>query len=223
MGGMLVVTPMMREPNGKARLYGRALQSVFNLEWDGQIDHYMANGGDDYSNGSGTVTRKYQEARDVFLAGSWEWLCCAEYDMIVPSDGLKRLAALDADIAYALYCFRHQSRKEWNAYTELTVTHGKSISKDANAARQAWGNVIPVAGVGQGFTLFQRHVIEAVPFRYWKGVSSDWAMAYDAQRVGLTQVCDTSVVCGHMTLTPSPQVLWPDVNEEKLYRTEFIG
>lgn len=214
---------MLRDVSGKARLYGRALQSIYNLEWSGQLDHYTANGGDDYMDGNATVTRKYEEARQVFLAGSWDALLCAEYDMIVPADGLKRLAALDADIAYGLYCFRHGGRREWSAYTELTVKSGTSLSKQPNEARRLWGSAMDVAGIGQGFTLIKRHVLEAMPFRNWPGVCSDWALAIDAGRTGLTQVCDLGAVCGHMTLTPSPQILWPDPNEEKLYRLEFIG
>lgn len=213
---------MLKEPDGRARLYGRALQSIYNLRWDGQVDHFMSSGGDDYQDGSATVTRKYEEARRVFLAGSWDAMLCAEYDMIVPEDGLKRLAALDADIAYGLYCFRHGARREWSAYSELSVTKGVSLSKQPEEARRLWGGAVEVAGIGQGMTLIRRYVLEGMAFRHWKGVSSDWALAVDAQRAGLTQVCDLGCVCGHMTLTPSPQVLWPDPDEEKLYRVEFL-
>lgn len=223
MSGVFVVTPMMREPSGKPRLFGRALQSAFSLEWSGQLDHFTANGSDDYSRPNETVTRKYQDARDVFLAGKWDYFLSVEYDMIVPPDGLKRLVALDADIAYGLYVFRHGGRRDWSAYTELTVTSGQSLSKQPAEARRLWGSAVNVAGIGQGFTLIKRYVLEAMPFRNWPGVCSDWAMAIDAARAGLTQVADLGCVCGHMTITPSPQVIWPDVNEEKLHRVEFLG
>ena len=97
------------------------------------------------------------------------------------------------------------------------------LSKDVDAARAAYGSVIDVEGCGLGCTLIKRKVIEELPFRNWRGVSCDWALAYDAQGSGFTQKMDTRVVCGHMTMMPSPQILWPDVNEEKLYRQEMIG
>lgn len=217
---ILVVTPLMREMSGKTRLYARSLASHYNLEWSYQLDHYQANGGDDYRSPGNTVTRKYEEARRVFLAGKWDAMLCVEHDNVVPSDALKKLSALDVDIAYGLYILRH-GQKVWSAITDLTTWNLTSLSDNPEAARAAWGNVVDVAGIGQGCTLIKRHVLEQFAFRNWKGVSCDWALAMDARAEGMSQKCDTSVIVGHQTLTPSPQTLWPDASEEKLYRQEF--
>lgn len=219
---VLVVTPLMREPDGRPRLFGRALQSIYSLRWPCQLDHYHQNGGDDYSDGNGTVTRKFEEARQRFLDGGYDAMLCAESDMIVPADGLERLAALDTDIAYGLYVWRH-GKPQWSAYTRVEHWQGRPLSLHPEQARQAWGQCIEVKGIGQGFTLIKRHVLENLHFRNWKGVSCDWALAIDAQEAGYQQVCDLGCVCGHMALTPSPRVLWPDPNEAELYRTEFLG
>lgn len=217
---VLVVTPLMRELNGKTRLFSRSLASHYSLDWRWQLDHYQINGGDDYRSPGNTVTKKYQEAQQVFLAGGWDAMLCLEHDNIVPMDALTKLAALDCDVAYGLYVLRH-GQKVWSAITDLDTWSLKSLSDDANAARAAWGSVVDVAGIGQGCTLIKRHVLEQFPLRNWKGVSCDWALAMDVRAAGLTQRCDLSVIVGHQTLAPSPQTLWPDVNEEKLYRQEF--
>lgn len=218
---VLVVTPLMKEPDGRSRLFARSLASIYNLRWHTSIDHFMINGGDgDYLRPSDIVTAKYQEAQKVFLAGNWRWMMCVEHDNIVPPDALEKLAALDCDIAYGLYVLRH-GQKVWNAITDLDTWSLKSLSDNPEAARAAWGSVVDVAGIGQGCTLIKRHVLEQFPLRNWKGVSCDWALAMDARAAGLRQVCDTSVVCGHQTIVPSRQTLWPDPTCEKLYRQEF--
>jgi hypothetical protein len=218
---ILVVTPILRHPSGKAQLFTRALASIYNVRWAYQLDHYQAVGGEgDYLRPSDIVTRKYQEAQKVFLAGNWDAMFCCEYDMVIPENALEKLVALNVDIAYGLYVLRH-GQKVWNAITDLDTWSLTSLSDNPDAARKAWGGVVDVAGIGQGCTLIKRHVLEQFSLRNWKGVSCDWALAMDARAAGLRQVCDTSVVCGHMTITPSRQTLWPDINEPKLYRQEF--
>lgn len=216
---VLVVTPILREPTGRARLYARALASILNLEWPGRVDHYLQNGGDDYREPARTVSLKYMEARQVFLAGAWEWFMAAEYDMILPPDAMLRLAALETDIAYGLYVFRHGLNR-WNAYIDMTYPWGDSLSNHPEDARAAWGQAIPVTGVGLGCALIHRRAIEAVAFRENGGTSCDWPFAIEAGEAGLKQVCDLSTVCGHMSIVPSPRILWPDINEPELHRME---
>lgn len=214
--------PIIREPDGRARLYGRCAASIFNQRWHGQIDFYTPVGGDNYADPYETIVRKYSQAREVFLKGAWDYFWCVECDMVLPLDALSKLLALDVPIAYGLYCWRRQPY-EWSAYTELHERYGVPISDSPTAARAAWGNVIDVAGIGQGCTLVKREVMEAIPYRYTKGVSSDWNFSLDALKLGVRQVCDLSVVLGHMTMTPSPCIIYPDVNEPKLHRMEFLG
>lgn len=211
---VLVVTPIKRA-YGSSFLFPAAHESIYQLEWRyGGIDHYSPNGGDDKL--SHPVADKYRAAQDVFLRGEWDYLLCAESDMIVPRDGLQRLADLNTDIAYGLYCWR-ESPKEWNAYLSLGVKEGKSITSNPDAARDAWGKVIETAGVGQGFTLIKRHVLETIEFRGRVGAGCDWNFAIDAQYHKFTQLCDLSVVCGHIHHT---KVLYPDPTQPDLYRAD---
>lgn len=221
---ILAVTPIMKQPEGKAQLFGRAFASIYWQRWTaGRVDHFMPSGDDNYLDGNGTVTAKYRLAQEVFLAGDYEYFACLEYDMILPEDALERLAALDADIAYGLYVFRHTGRRYWNAANRIELMGAAWLSQDVGNARRAWGHVIDVQGCGCGCTLIKRHVLEALRFRNWRGVSCDWALAYDARGGGFTQKLDTRLICGHMSLMPSPQILWPEPSEENLVRVEFLG
>lgn len=221
---ILAVTPVLKEPSGKARLYGRAFASIYWQKWTkGQVDHFMPSGDDNYADPNGTVTRKYQDARRVLLGGDYDYMACLEYDMILPDDALIRLVDLDADIAYGLYTFRHSGMRKWNAANRMERMGAAWLSDDPEMARKAFGNVVKVQGCGMGVTLIKRQVLENLHFHHWKGVSCDWALANDALAAGYSQVLDTRIVCGHMTLTPSPQILWPDPNEENLVRVEFLG
>jgi len=208
------------------RLWKRTVQSLFRLQSEAIGIEYWFRGWDNpheypYEN----VTHNYNVARELVLRMGFDALLTVECDMIIPPDTVDRLAATGADIAYGLYVWRH-GRREWSAYTQLKAQSGKSISKDPEAARAAWGHVIDVAGVGQGCTLIRRHVLEVIEFSLWPGsptiVSSDWLLALDAQRHGFTQRCDLGVVCGHQTYQPWPQVIWPDPDEEDLYRVEAL-
>jgi hypothetical protein len=213
----------MKEPSGIARLYGKAFASTYWQKWShGRVDHFMSSGEDDYLHGNETVTKKYQYAQKVFLEGDYEYFAAIEYDMICPTDALERLRELDTDIAYGLYVFRHIGKRYWNVANRLELLGAAWMSQDLEMARKAWGNVARVQGCGLGITLIKRSVLESCKFRSWKGVSCDWGLAYDARGEGFEQACDTRIVCGHMTMTPSPQILWPDPNEESLVRQEFL-
>jgi hypothetical protein len=216
---VLVVTPLLRSPLvERTQYHPRALASILALRWTGQLDYYLPRGGDTSARGDVNVTRKYSDARCVALEGDYDAMLCAESDMIAPDDGLEKLAALDADIAYGLYCFRHQAH-DWSAATELTRDHYRSLSADPESARAAWGQTLDVKGIGLGFTLIRRRVFERLPFRNWRGVSNDWALGVDAQAAGFRQVCDTSVVCGHFHLAERV-TFWPDPDAPGLVRTE---
>lgn len=169
------------------------------------------------------ITHNYNWAREQVLAGEYAALMTVEADMIVPPDALERLWATGADIAYGLYCWRH-GRREWSAYSEVSERYGKSISEDEIAAKKAWGQVVKVAGVGMGCTLIKRHVLARLDFRLDEddpaAVCCDWMLALDAQAEGFTQACDLGVVCGHQTMTPYPQVIYPDPLALGMYRVE---
>lgn len=216
------------------QLYGRALQSILAQKWNGQLDFMFLCGGDDEADARDPATyhiarytsinRKYEQARQTAVKLGYDALWEAESDMIFPPDALRKLTAVDADIVYGLYCLRWGNPR-WNTFTEVHWPRGQSISENVDLAKRCWGQVVDTAGVGDGCCLIHRNVLESVT--RWIDPAmiaccSDWTLAEDCQRLGFRMKADLSVVCGHMTVTPSPRILWPTIDNDRLCRVEFL-
>ncbi len=208
------------------RLYRRALRSILELEASGYVDVVL--GKEDLDTrptlrgGYRNLCAKYEHARKLALAGGYDALLTIESDMIVPPDTVTRLTAVDADVAYGLYCSRH-GRHQWLAFTTLESNFGWTISDNWGEARQTWGKVIETQGCGMGCTLIWRHVLETVPFRLARGplVANDWHFSLDLQAHGYVQKHDLGVVCGH--IAPDPlRIIWPDPEAFALHRVELL-
>lgn len=198
--------------------------SIFRQDYP-ELDIWFSKGDNPFfdSNGRNNICHNYQKAREWVLKNDYDYLFTVEADMIVPPDALTKLLALETDVAYGLYCFK--SAATWNAFTVLEMGRGRSISKDKELAKAMWGQVIDVQGVGMGCALISREVLEAIPFRVddkFPSVHNDWCFAYDCQQKGYKQKCDTSIVCGHISMQPSPRVIWPDPDEPRLYSNDFL-
>ena len=211
------------------RLWGQTVTSIFKMEWGEPIEYLFRANDNPYPNGGLrdkylNVTHNYNFARRYTIGGRYDALLCVEADMILPPDTLRRLVACDADVAYGLYVFRH-TRHTWSAYIKLGDRHGRSLSQEPEQARDLWGRVIDVQGVGLGCTLIRRQVLEQLDFHLHPEVIQtccDWLLARDCVRHGFTQRCDTGLVCGHLTYKPFPQVFWPDPSERRMYRQEAL-
>lgn len=212
---VLIATPVLHKPPAIPRIYMRTLANIFALNGSHKRDFVQLCDGDASPN---PIHAKYQRARHLALSGGYDALLCIESDMVIPPDALERLSALRAPVAYGLYCVR-SGKHEWTAYTHLDYYGGVAISSRPDEARAAWGNVMEVAGIGQGCTLISREVLEAVPFRAAGGQICDHTFALDVQRVGFEQVCDLGVVCGHID---GNRVIWPEPNAPELYRIEAL-
>jgi hypothetical protein len=212
------------------QMYLSTVRSAFLQQWDGTLDFLFLSGGDT-EDGYQNVTDKYERARAQALNGGYSHLFCVEADMIIPPDALAKLALLDTDVAYGLYCWRHgQALGMWSAYPILTQRKGYSLSHNKDAARDCWGQLAKVAGVGLGCTLIARRVLEAITFHHALGdanrpipVHCDWCLSEDCQRLGFTQVMDLSVVCGHILDTSPRTVVWPDADAPELYRIDVLA
>jgi len=216
---VLVVTAVPRMV-GILAWFPRALQSIMAQQWDGTLELFVPVGGKLQGTRYDRVTAKYEQARRVALDGGFDAVWFAEYDMVMPQDALSRLTAIDTDIAYGLYVWRRPPHL-WSAYTYLDENTGVSLSHTPRHARAAWGTQIEVEGVGHGCTLVRRPALENIAFRREGVACADWFMALDAREKGYRQVCDLGVVCGHMSLTPSPRTFWPDVTMPGLARIEI--
>lgn len=157
------------------------------------------------------VLYNYTKARTLFLSGSWDYLMTIESDMTPPPDVIERLMAVDADVAYSLYCFRQSGR--WSAFKEFQLGWGSSWSYHPQEAKALFGQVIEVPGCGFGATLIKRHVLETLQFRGYHGTACDGWFALDCQEKGFIQKCDTGCVSGHID---GDRWLWPTIENDEL-------
>jgi len=200
-------------------LFGVTLQSIWGLEWKEPL-HLLFTRDNPHPRGRENIIHGYMAGRAAFLAGDYDAMLTVESDMIIPPDALQRLAALEVDVAYSLYCWR--DRPGWNATLGVREDGwpGQFLSDDPTAARAAWGKVIAVTGLGFGCTLIRRRVLEAVEFHLEDEEVPDSMLARAGNLQGWSQVCDMRVVCGHVK-RPF-WTLWPDPQAEHLYTRRRI-
>jgi len=225
---ILLFCPLNPDKNHKGnptvQLFGKTNQSIFRQDYP-KLDIFFSKGDNPFfdSNGRNNIAHNYNKARKWVLDNDYDALFTVEADMIIPPDALSKMIKHDASVVYGLYCFKNSST--WSAFTELDIKHGRSLSKDKERARSLWGQTIEIAGVGTGCTLIHRRVLEQIEFRtdeFHPGFHHDWHFALDCQEKGFKQVCDLSIVCGHIDLKPSPRIIWPDPEQPRLYDNEFL-
>ena len=195
------------------------MNSILGQDVDYPIDHLILNGDEGGGHRYDLVTIKYAKARLYALENGYDAIWTTEYDMIMPNNALRLLYEVESDITYGLYCWRWKPYY-WSSYIYLDQYKGISISQNARIARDSWGKVVDSCGVGHGCTLIHRSALERMVFRREGEPCADWFMSLDAQRLGLKQKSHLGVVCGHMSYTPTPTVIWPDPSSDDLFRIE---
>lgn len=222
---VLVFVPVMR-----GRFYKVSLDSMLALEPlepKGQVEYHFLIGGDTAKRHPfDNLTRKCQEARRLVLDAGYDALMSIETDVIVPPDALKSLVAVDTDVAYGLVVHGH-GWPVWNAATKIDERMAVPISMFPEKAKEAWGKVVEVDGVGSSCILIHRRVLEKINFRREHTPefirSCDWYFAKDCKAEGFAQKCDTRVICGHIQTDLRPRILWPDIMCKGFYRSQVIG
>lgn len=177
-----------------------ALQTLDVAGYEVAINYY--DGDDPKLDPKDNLTAKHNRMRADVLDGGYDALLTLEADMIVPSDALVKLAAVEADVVYAAYCSR--SHPMVLTFPQIDGYKGRSIGADAETYRPLFGTVIESEGVGFGCTLIRRKVLEAVEFR--RDVSSemkrkfadDWTFALDVKAAGFKSATHLGVLCGHI-------------------------
>lgn len=177
---------------------------VMALEWDGPLSVLLQR---DNPRGGGRLDHlhQYQRGRYAFLRGPYDAMLVIESDILPPGDTLKRLWALDCDLAYGVYTFR-SPRNPVNVsqiYPQPAKNRGSTLSGVPGlwAAACAKG-VIKCSGQGFGCILIRRHVLEEIEFRLSddhlnKGAHCDTFFHDDAYAAGFQMKADTRVLCGH--------------------------
>ena len=196
------------------RIHPRTLASIMALEWDHPLtivlDREDMPAKPCQATAYQNLTAKHNHARQMALDGDYDAVLFVEADMVIPRHTLKRLDAVNADVAYGLYISRHKPH-QWLAYSRLYGSgSGTSFSLMPEYCKAAWGSVVDSAGVGMGCTLVWRHVLEEIEFRCPSPhVADDWYFALDAAEKGFKQKHDCGVVCGHVD---GDTIYWPERN-----------
>ena len=187
------------------RLEADTVDAVFALEWDGPITFVFQEDnplpGDDRETAKRNHLHQYQRGRETFLRGNYDAMLIIESDIVPPPDALKKLAAVDADLAYGVYVFRvSQVVNIFEAYPRPSRNPGESLT-----VRGLWpklkNKVIDCSGGGFGCLLVKRHVLEDVRFRLedeYRGGFCDSQFTRDCWQRGYDMKADTSVICKHI-------------------------
>lgn len=178
-----------------------------------------------YEDGYDNVTFLYEKARQHFLSTDCDTFISVEDDIIIPPNGFNLLADTVADVAMGIYCLRQKPNYRWNAFVSVKEDEGMSITEhDVHEVTTLCRNrdVKQVAGVGLGFTMIKRHVLETIKFERRGNACNDWYFSVDCQTNGFTQVANFDVLCGHFVTQASRFILWPDYLADNLHRKEQL-
>lgn len=199
------------------RLEPETVDAIFALEWDGPITYHFQKDNPltfptERETGVRNHMHQYKRGRDMFLRGDYDAMLIIESDIIPPPDALKRLAAIDADLAYGAYVFRQSPVVNiMEYYYEGALNVGESLT-----VRGLWEDakkkgVINCSGAGFGCVLIKRHVLEAVDFRVSElpsvRVHCDSWFTCDVYAKGYTMKADAMVHCGHRG--EDGVIVWP--------------
>lgn len=188
------------------RIYPVVWQSLEALKWPAPFDMLVLR--DDRSahpvaeGRPKNIERKFNRARDIFLAGDWDEMLIVESDNVIPPGALLKMTQVDADIVYGLYCAR-PGKHGW-MIRQVEIPPEKRLTQ--KYMRSVWGQVVPSNGLGTGCTLIHRRVLAALSFRSER-YCPDWYLALDAQEHGFRQMTDCRVIVGH---TDGEHIIWPD-------------
>lgn len=204
------------------RLEPETVDSIMRLDPAGHELHLHFTRWNPCGVGHYNILYHYRRARDIVLRNEFDALLIVESDMIIPPDALRKLAAIEGDIALGLYVHRHWDTVQacrpnaqlWPRSANPTISAW--VSDHPEQWRAAWGRVIQVAGSGLGCILIHRRVLESLQFRLhdfggkWIPADADTYFHDDAANAGFSIFCDLSVVCGHKT--PDGAILWPGLD-----------
>lgn len=198
---VLVFTPVYR-------LEPEMVTAAAALEWDGPL-MWLFQRDNPTGDGRENILHQYNRGRETFLAGRYDAMLVIESDIIVPPDTLRRLAALDADVAYGVYRFRHSGIINiLERYAGTPRNEGESLSiRPEKLAEALLRGYVPCSGGGLGCALIQRHVLEAIPFRHEDTAHCDTYFNRDVMHAGFGQRADMGLICGHKEETGA--VIWP--------------
>jgi hypothetical protein len=179
--------------------------AIHGIRFSGALDILFARDNPHGEYNVQNIVQNYQKAERIIKAEGYDYLLTIEDDILPPPDALEKLIAVDADIAYGVYCFR-RGMPMINIQRDDTG-ESYSLPRNLKAWAELFGQIIPCGGLGFGCTLIKRSALDAAPLHSSNGGDADTQLALDARRLGLRQRADTSVLCGHRRTDGT--VIWP--------------
>jgi hypothetical protein len=145
------------------------------------------------------------------IDGGYDYLLHVDSDMIPPRNGLQLLVDTDSPVAYGNYCFRHGDYPYMNLVVPpVNGVYGTlydEITNHKQLLERFQGKVTEVSGVGFGFVLIRREVLEQIPVHDLNGSPDvDSIFAIDCCKAGIKQVGHWGVMCGHIG---ENETYWP--------------
>jgi hypothetical protein len=188
------------------KLSHATFDSIHGLHFAGALDRLFTHDNPFDEWDGRNVLYNYQKAERSVKTESYDYLLTVEDDMIVLPDALDKMIAVDADIVYGVYCFR-KGAPLLNISKPHDHMESYGLPDNLKEWRALYGQVIECGGLGFGCTLIRRSVFDMLSFHSAPGHDGDTQMALDARRLGLRQMCDTTVLCGHQR--PDSTIVWP--------------
>lgn len=183
-------------------------QGIQSLAWHGSL-LWLAQRDNPYGDdGRANILHQYRRARRLFLVSDCDAMLFVEADIIPPADALLKLAALNADVAYGVYCFR-AGRKQWPYATPINIfsdDHAGPL-RDKQLAAALARKTVRCGGAGFGCTLIKRPILERFDFRLEGTAHCDTWFTQDVFSSGAVMMADMSVICGHKD--EDGVILWP--------------
>lgn len=201
MAKVMIFTPTWVKKSGELAMRPETRAAVEALEFEGEtvweIGLHNPHAYETHQN----VLAQYVRAQEVFLASDCDALLTVEHDMEPRPDGLQLLWDAAAPVAYGVYMLRHGSYvlNAWEYIGDRNLGESLSImpTKLDRAVQQG---VVRVCGVGFGFTLIRRPVLELLPFRPGDGdqFCPDIPFAVDCLRANIESVARFDVPVDHL-------------------------
>lgn len=176
----------------------KARASWFNLNERTDIDYFFQFSD---SKGEGTldvnvmnmwlanIQEKLNKARNIFLAGKWDYFFTVDDDIILPPDALTKLLEHDKDVINAL--FRLRPSIGCNSLAIRIEKDGKIYDPDFNEIRIY--NLIEIRYLAYSGLLLKRKIVESNEFPFTEILFSD-----ELNAKGIKMYCDPTITCGHI-------------------------
>ena len=181
---ILAFTPLHPDYGARPETWA-SIQAAIDA-YDGAVDWVISSGDNPHDEPYENITAAHNKARWMVLKSDYDYLLSVEADMIIPPHTINGLLECESDIAYGLYVWRHKL-KRWNAYYDVGLFGGYSYTLKPQKAREMYGGIVDVEGLGMGCTLISRKALGRLRFRLYEGLPGDWLLdeyADEAKEIG---------------------------------------